>query len=128
MLITRKSRRRSELFRSRFREGSVDFPIRQYLRCREELVSGIIHAVLLAAFFVALIYFGKTLWNLFEAHGAQISPWYRRTAMFGLSIAILFVAIRLWIKVRNIRDVRSEMIELKSQFPNAPERPGNSPR
>ena len=51
MLITKKSRRRSAMFDSKFRDGTgVDFPVRQYLRCREDMVSGIVHVALLAAF------------------------------------------------------------------------------
>jgi hypothetical protein len=119
MLITRKSPRRSKAFRSRFSEGNVDFPIRQYLRCRDEIYSGIIHAILLLAFLVALVYFGKTLWQLFARHGAELSPWYRRGAMTGMTVMILFVALRFWLKVRNLREVRDEMKYLKSQLPTA---------
>jgi len=119
MLITRKSPRRSKAFRSRFREGNGDFPIRQYLRCRDEIYSGIVHVVLLAAFLTALGFFGKTLWQLFDRHGADLSPWYRRGALVGLFGMILLVGFRLWIKIRNLREVREEMNYLKTQLPTA---------
>jgi len=119
MLITRKSRRRSKAFTSRFRESSSDFPLRQYLRCREELYSGIVHVILLAAFLITLFYFGRTLWLLFAQHGADLSPWYRRGAMVGVTVVILIVAGRLWAKLRTLREVRQEMKDLKSQLPTA---------
>ncbi len=119
MLITRKSRRSSDLLRSRFRDGGGDFPLRQYMRCREELFSSVIHALLLAAFLVTLVYFGRTLWQLFAVHGAELSPWYRRVSMFGMAVVILFVTIRFWRKIGDIREVRQEMTHLKSQFPTA---------
>jgi len=117
MLITKRSRRKSTLFESRFRDGSaVDFPVRQYLRCREDLFSTIVHALLLAAFLVTLVFFGRTLDRLFDVHGAQLNPWFRRGALALLGIFCLLVVLRLAGKVAAIRGIRREMVDLKAAF------------
>jgi TRAP-type C4-dicarboxylate transport system permease small subunit len=122
MLITRKSRRRSQIFRSRFAEGNAAFPLRQYFRCREELVSSIVHAVILLAFLITLLYFSRTIWQVFAAHGTDLSPWYRRLAMFAMVLVELIVVYRLWRKVRNIFHLRQEMNQLKSDL-SSPDEP-----
>ncbi len=116
MLISRRSPRRSDAFTSRFRDGSGDFPLRRYLRCREDVFSGIVHAVLLVAFAVALALFAHTLWDVFERHGARLSPWYARGAMLGMGILILLVLRRLWRKVEEVREARQEMAELRLEL------------
>ena len=51
MLISKRSRRKSDVFESRFREaGGADFPLRQYLRCREDFASGLVHPASAGAF------------------------------------------------------------------------------
>ena len=56
MLISKNSRRKSEQFESRFRDGlGGDFPLRQYLRCREDFTSGLIHLIVLGAFAFTLV-------------------------------------------------------------------------
>ena len=117
MLITKRSRRRSELFDSRFRDGrGADFPLRQYLRCREDFVAGIVHALLLLAFAITLLFFTRTLNDLFLTHGAHLKPWYRYVALALLAFFSLSVLRRLYYKVRELRDVRQEMQQLKSRF------------
>jgi len=117
MLISKRSRRKSELFESRFKDGSsVDFPVRQYLRCREDLFSGIVHVALLAVFAGTLIAFGRTLAGLFNRHGADLNPWYERGAFVLLALFCLSVLRRLYYKVIEMRDVRREMVALKASF------------
>ncbi len=119
MLISKRSRRRSELFESRFKDGSsVDFPVRQYLRCREDLSSSMVHIVLLAVFAGTLMAFGRTLAGLFDQHGADLSPWYERGAFALLAVFCLSVLCRLYYKVIALRDLRREMVELKATFRN----------
>jgi len=118
MLITKKSRKRSDKFRSRFDAGESSFPIRQYLRCREEMISGIIHAVLMLFFLVTLVFFAKTLDNFFQAHADTINPLYRWGALAVLIGMILLVGRRIWSKIRDIREARDEMHELARQVPD----------
>ena len=65
MLISKRSPRNRGAFESRFTRGSSEFPLRQYLACREELVSSIVHLILLLAFLGTLVYFGFTLHRVF---------------------------------------------------------------
>ncbi len=52
-MLQRKHRRPSAMFDSRFRDGSGgDFPLRQFLRCKEEFSGGLVHLLLLGAFAV----------------------------------------------------------------------------
>ena len=116
MLISKRSRRKSELFTSRFRDGGVDFPLRQYLRAREDFAAGLVHLALLVAFLVVVLLFGQTLNHLFARHGAELNPWWRRGVMvlwagFGLS-----VLRRLYYKVGALREIRREMAGLKASF------------
>jgi ABC-type nickel/cobalt efflux system permease component RcnA len=105
------------MFESRFRDGgAIDFPVRQYLRCREDLLSSFVHALLLAAFLVTLVFFGRTLGRLFDVHGADLSPWFRRGALALLGLFCLTILWRLIAKIAMIRGIRREMVELKATF------------
>lgn len=125
MLITKKSRRSSTLFDSKFRDGSgVDFPVRQYLRCREDLLSGLVHVALLAAFLGVLVAFGRTLAAFFSSHSEQVDPWVLRGAWVLLAVFCLSVFRRLYYKVAELRYLRREMQELKASFRGAGDQPG----
>lgn len=117
MLISKRSRRSSTTFQSKFRQSSgVEFPLRQYLRCREELVSLCVHCVLWIVFTVSLILFGRTLNDLFLNHGDHLNPIYRWMALAILFVFILSVLRRLYYKVMDIKEIRAEMARLKKQF------------
>ena len=118
MLISKRSPRKSEVFVSRFRDGAdgVEFPVRQYLRCREDLASGVVHLVLLLAFLVTVLLFGRTLDRLFAAHGEDLGPWYRRGALLLWAVFALSVLRRLYYKVCSLREIRREMADLKATF------------
>ncbi len=95
MLISKRSRRKSAMFDSRFRSGEgVDFPLRQYLRCKEEFSGGVIHLILLVAFVITLLSFGKTLNNLFLNHGEDTNPAYRWMALGALLVFVLSILRR----------------------------------
>jgi hypothetical protein len=114
------------MFESRFRDGSgVDFPVRQYLRCREDLVSGLVHVALLAAFFGVLVAFGRTLAGFFAHHGDQVATWLRIGAWVLLVVFCLSVLRRLYYKVAELRVLRREMRELKAAFRGAEASPGD---
>ncbi|MBE0564658.1 MAG: hypothetical protein IH621_01765 [Krumholzibacteria bacterium] len=117
MLISKRSRRRSEVFTSRFGDGAgVEFPVRQYLRCRENFASGLVHLALLGAFLVTLGYFGRTLDRLFDAHGEDLNPWFRRGALALWVVFCLSVLRRLYYKVCALRGIRREMATLRATF------------
>ena len=117
MLISKRSRRKSETFESKFRTGEgVDFPLRQYLRCREEAVSLVVQAILFLVFAVTLSLFGRTLNALFRTHGADLNPIFRWVALGALFLFIVSVLRRLYNKVIEIREVRREMTRLQEEF------------
>jgi hypothetical protein len=117
MLISKKSRRQSEVFASRFRDGAgAEFPVRRYLRCREDFASGLVHLVLLTAFLVTLAGFGRTIDRLFTAHGDDLSPWFRRGAFLLLGVICLSVLRRIYYKVAALKELRGEMKSLKATF------------
>ncbi|MEN8005481.1 MAG: hypothetical protein ABFS42_00580 [Candidatus Krumholzibacteriota bacterium] len=119
MLISKRSRKKSDLFESRFRDGSGgDFPLRQYLRCREDFSSGLVHCLLYVAFAVTLVVFTRTIDDLFSTHGADLNPWYRRGALFLMGLFVLSVLRRLYYKVVDLRETRVEMKRLKAEFRN----------
>jgi uncharacterized protein YhhL (DUF1145 family) len=117
MRISKRSRRKSALFDSRFRDGSGgDFPLRQYLRCEEEFTSGLVHILLYVAFVVTLVIFTRTLSSLFSTHGSDLNPWYHRGALFLMGLFILSVLRRLYYKVMELREIRVEMTRLEGEF------------
>jgi len=119
MLISKRSRKKSEMFDSRFRDGSGgDFPLRQYLRCREDFSSGLLHTLLYIAFVVTLVLFTRAILHLFTSHGADLSPWFRRGAVIMMGLFILSVLRRLYYKVVDLREIRVEMGHLKNEFQN----------
>ena len=117
MLISKRSRRKSSQFDSRFRDGSGGgFPLRQYLRCKEDFFSGIVHVGLWCVFIVTLILFGRTVDQLFRNHGQDLSPWFHRMALAAMAIFILSVMRRLYYKVVELRDIRREMGVLRDEI------------
>jgi len=119
MLISKRSRRKSALFESQFRDGSGgDFPLRQFLRCREDFTSGLVHVLLYLAFAVVLVMFARTVSDLFSTHGTNLNPWFRRGALFLMGLFVLSVLRRLYYKVMELREIRVEMSRLKAEFRN----------
>ena len=116
MLISRRSLRRRNAFRSRFQDAEGDFPLRRYMRCREDIYSGIIHSVLQVAFLIALIFFGRAIWLVFARHGAELSPIYSWGAMLLLAAFWLLVLRRLLRKLGDVREARQEMAELRAEL------------
>jgi hypothetical protein len=117
MLISKRSRRKSTVFESQFRDGrGGDFPVRQYLRCREDFSSGLVHTALTLAFIVTLVIFGQTLARVFDTQGAHLNPWYKRAAMVLMGLFVLSVLRRLYYKVMELREIRREMAHLKAGF------------
>lgn len=117
MLISKRSRRKSDVFGSRFRDGrGGDFPVRHYLRCQEDFSSGLVHSGLIVAFIVTLVAFGRALGHVFDQHGVSLSPWYRRATLGVLGLFMLSVLRRLYYKVMELRELRREMKQLRAVF------------
>jgi hypothetical protein len=122
MLISRKSPRNSDAFQSRFRSGEgVQFPLRQYLRCREDLFSSAIHLLLLVVFTVAMVIFARTVDQIFVVHGAELNPWYRRIALLSLVFVVMSLLRRIVRKFNYLRETRAEMRGLRAQFQSRPD-------
>ena len=122
MPISKRSRRKSELFDSRFRDGRAGgFPLRQYLRCREDFTSGLVHALLLMAFSVTLVMFSLAVHDIFLSHGADANPWFHRGTLFLMGLFVLSVLRRLYYKVMDLREIRAEMRHLQEEFRNQEE-------
>lgn len=116
-MFEKRTRRASPLFDSRFRDGKGgDFPLRQFLRCKEEFSGGIVHLLLLGCFAVTLGFFTRTLNGLFLAHGTDLSPFYRWGALTLMAIFILSVLRRLYYKVLELREIRREMDRLRQEM------------
>lgn len=117
MLISKRSPRTSERFASRFGDGAPgDFPLRQYLRLREDLGYHLVHTTLTAILFVLIVVFGRAFDALFRAHGAGLNPWIRRGIGVLVVIFALSVLRRLYYKLVGLRQIRREMSELRAGF------------
>lgn len=117
MLISKRSPRTSERFPGRFGSGAPGgFPLRQYLRLREDLSVRTVHASLTAMLIVLIVVFGRAFDGLFRLHGAGLSPWYRRGVGVLIAIFALSVARRLYYKLVEMRQIRREMRVLRSAF------------
>ena len=116
MLITRKSRRSSDdsPYRSRFRDpGSGAFSLRQYLRCREEVVQRIVITAVQACFAVLLVLFGRTLHRMFASHGEGVPGWVELVALALVLIFVLLLVVRIVRNIRGIGELRTEMARLR---------------
>lgn len=117
MLISKRSPRTSERFSSRFGDGAPgDFPLRQYLRLREDLGVHSVHAGLTALLVVLIGVLGRAFDGLFRSHGGHLSPWYRRGMWMLVVIFALSVLRRLYYKVVELREIRRQMGELRAGF------------
>ena len=112
MRIMKNSPRKSEAFRSRFLDAGQDAaPIRHSRQLREYLAGQIVHAILLAAFLVTLVFFARSAVHLFERHGNDLNPWYLRLCLTGILVCFLLFAKRLIGRIREIREVRVDLRE-----------------
>jgi hypothetical protein len=120
MLISKKSPRPSQRFASRFGDGGRgDFPLQQYLRRREDLALGAVHALLTAVLLVLIIIFGRALDGLFRAHGAGLNPLVRLAVWVLVALFALSVMRRLYYKLVGLRQIRREMNVLRASFRQA---------
>lgn len=117
MLISKKSPRTSERFGSRFGSGAPgDFPLRRYLRLREDLGTGTLHAALTATLVGLILVLGRAFDGLFRTHGLGLNPWYRRGMWVLVAVFALSVLRRLCYKLLEMRQIRREMHDLRATF------------
>lgn len=116
MPTSKRSRRKSSVFRHRFDGVGTDAaPVRYLQRAREEMLGAVFHAILLAGFLVALVFFARSLLHLFAVHGERAAGWVEPLALVGLAVFAGLVVRRLVAKVREIADLRRELRELRAQ-------------
>lgn len=117
MLISKKSPRTSARFASRFGDRDLDgFPLRQYLRLREDLTLGVVQASLTAIFLVLILVFGRAFDGLFRTHGAGLNPLYRPGVWVLVAVFALSIMRRLYYKLVGLRQIRREMRMLRASF------------
>ena len=96
-------------FRSRFADGEDLFPLRQYLRARDELVHRLITAVILTGFGVALLLFGRSVHHMIARHGNGGAAWLEPAAWAVIGLALAVTVRRIWRHGRAIAELRAEM-------------------
>lgn len=105
-----KKPRRSNAFQSRFLDaGQEAAPIRHARQLRDYLAGQVIQAILLAGFLVALVFFARSVFHLFESHGQDLSPWYLRLCLTGILVCFLLFSRRLFGRLLEIREVRADL-------------------
>ncbi len=105
MLITKKSRKNrssSSAYKSRFSGDAESFPLRQYLRAKDEIVSRSIMAVIFTGFAIALSVFSKTVFFLINRHGQNL---HNSTKWFAAGFVLILVAVALYRCYRCIGEV-----------------------
>ena len=109
MLIMKKLRKNkssSTAYKSRFSGDAGAFPLRQYLRAKDELVSRSVLAVIFAGFGIALLIFSKTVFFLISRHGQHLhnsTKWFASGFVLILVVVALYRCYRCVVEVIKIR-------------------------
>ena len=130
MLSSKKSPRKSDLFRSRFLAAGRDAAtIRDAKRLQEYMVGQVILAILQIGFMVALALFARAVYNLFQRHGGDLNPMYMRLSLGGILVCFLLVSRRFLLRIREISGLRRELAEAQDRLRRLRERlrRGNGP-
>jgi len=113
MLITKKLRKNkssSTAYKSRFSGDTGAFPLRQYLRAKDEIISRSILAVIFAGFAIALLVFSKTIYFLISRHGQNL---HYSTKWFAAGFVLILVVVALYRCYRCIREVKTIQQDIK---------------
>ena len=123
MRTSRKSRTsdREHPFRSRFAGDADMFPLRQYMRCRDEIAHRVILSVLQAGFLVALVLLGLAIHRAFERHGAGAPGWIEPATLILVAGVMTSLARKMVVNVRESFRVRGEMKRLTAEIRAAKE-------
>lgn len=112
MLSSKRSPRRSNLFRSRLLAAGDDAAtIRSVRHLRDYLVGQVILVVLQMGFLVALAMFARSVHAIFASHGEALNPWYLRLSIGGVLVSFLLVGRRVIARLLEIRELRSDLRE-----------------
>lgn len=95
-------------YRSRFAEGSDAFPLRQSLRCRDELIQRGIQMVLAAILTGLLVSFGLTAHRLFVHHRAKAGVWGEILLLGVVGVALALTARRLVLNIFSMKELYGE--------------------
>ncbi len=93
-----------------------DFPLRRYLRRREDLAAGAAHAALLAVLTVLVILLGRALDAVCRAPAGPARALSRPAVWLGTGILALSVGRLLYYKLMELRQIRREMSALRAAF------------
>ncbi len=119
MLTTKRSQRTSTRddnpFRSRFRDARGNFPLRKYLRCREELAQHVVYGLVQLGLTVSMVLFARTLRQFFHRPDVS-SPWLERAALFAVLLGAFFLLRRVRSHVLAIFELRNEIQHYKWQL------------
>ncbi len=122
MLISKKSPRPSERFFTGPGNGNPgDFPLRRYMRLREDFGTGAAHASLTILLIVLVVALGRVVGIVFARHGKGLTPWYGRCVWMLIAIFTLSAGRVLYYKLRELRRIRREMSQLRATFRNSGE-------
>lgn len=117
MLSSKKSPRRSDLFRSRIMAAGQDAAtIRNVRRIQEFLAGQVVLAILQAGFLVAFALFARAVYNIFERHGNELNPQYLRLSLGGILVCFLLIARRLVLRARAIIGLRSDLSQAQAEL------------
>lgn len=100
-------------FRSRFKHSPEVFPLRQYLRCRDEFVHRMIHTGVLILFTVLQLVFLRTLHRFFARHGAHLPFWVEGTCWVAIAVIVGLTLRRIIRNIKESRELRAEMAKWK---------------
>lgn len=109
-------------YRSRFADGEDLFPLRQYLRARDELIHRGITATVLTGFAVALVLFGRAVHRLIARHGDGGAGWLEPAAWALVLLALGVTLRRVWRHLAAIRELRGELRKLREDVARLRER------
>jgi hypothetical protein len=96
--------------------ATAEFPLRRYLRRREELTVGSAHALLLAALAVLVLLLGRAMDVLCRTPAGRGGVWVRTAVWLATAILALSVGRVLYYKLMELRQIRREMAALRAAF------------
>jgi cytochrome c oxidase subunit IV len=92
------------------------FPLRQYMRCRDEIAHRVILAVIQAGFLVALVILGLAIHRAFERHGASAAGWIEPATLVLVAVVMISLARKMVVNIRESIRVRAEMRRLTAEI------------
>lgn len=120
MLISKKSPRPSDrFFTGAGADDPANFPLRRYMRLREDFGSLAAHSLLVALLVVLVWALGRAAAVAFRVHGKSLSPWYSRAVWMLIAIFTLSAVRVLYYRCRELRRIRREMRQLRASFRQA---------